>query len=58
MVQYGFQLLGTRLVAQLRAGGITDEEYNNYGINFGGLGAITAQYGEPLTYGLDVTFEF
>ena len=28
------------------------------GDNFGGLGAITAQYGEPLTYGLDVTFEF
>ena len=37
---------------------LTDEEYNTFGINFGGLGAITAQYGEPLTYGLDVTFEF
>jgi len=46
------------LRASLWGRNLTDEEYNTFGINFGGLGAITAQYGEPLTYGMDVTFEF
>ena len=37
---------------------LTDEEYTNFGINFGGLGSITQQFAEPLTYGVDVTYEF
>jgi iron complex outermembrane recepter protein len=46
------------LRAGLWARNLTDEEYQNFGINFGGLGVITEQYAEPRTYGLDVTWEF
>lgn len=37
---------------------LSDEEYNTYGINFATLGPITAQYGEPRSYGVDLTWEF
>ena len=46
----------------LRAGlwgkNLTDEDYNTFGINFASLGPITQQYGEGVSYGLDVTYEF
>lgn len=51
--------LGTgTLRASLWVRNLADEEYNSYGINFGGLGVITSQYGEPRTYGMDLTWEF
>ncbi len=37
---------------------LSDEDVQSFGINFGSLGPITMQYAEPLTYGLDVTYEF
>nr|MBP8925138.1 hypothetical protein [Pseudomonadales bacterium] len=37
---------------------LTDEEYGTAGINFASLGPITTQYGEPLTWGMDVSWEF
>jgi len=37
---------------------LTDEDYNTFGINFASLGPITQQYGEGVSYGLDVTYEF
>ncbi len=46
------------LRAALWVHNLTDEEYNTYGINFASLGPITAQYGEPLTWGMDLTWEF
>jgi iron complex outermembrane receptor protein len=49
---------GTSLRAALWARNLTDKKYNTFGINFGGLGPITDQYGEPRTYGLDVVWEF
>ncbi|MCG3168617.1 MAG: hypothetical protein CALGDGBN_00114 [Pseudomonadales bacterium] len=52
------QLPSGTLRASLWARNLTDEEYNSYGINFGVLGPIAAQYGEPRTYGIDVTWEF
>jgi len=35
-----------------------DEDYSSYGINFATLGPVTEQYGDPRTYGIDVTWEF
>ncbi|HND15039.1 MAG TPA: TonB-dependent receptor, partial [Pseudomonadales bacterium] len=49
---------GTSLRASLWARNVFDREYNSYGMNFGALGPVLAQYGEPRTYGLDVTWEF
>ena len=46
------------LRAALWGRNLTDEEYNTYGINFSSLGPITAQYGEPRTWGVDLTWEF
>jgi len=46
------------LRTSLWARNLTDEEYPSTGINFASLGPVTGQWGEPLTYGLDVTFEF
>ena len=37
---------------------LTNDDYPTFGINFGGLGIITEQYGPPRTYGLDVTYEY
>ena len=49
---------GSSLRASLWARNVFDREYNSYGMNFGALGPVLAQYGEPRTYGLDVTWEF
>jgi len=46
------------LRASLWARNLFDEDYNTYGINFSTLGPITAQYGEPRTWGVDLTWEF
>ena len=52
------ELSNGTLRASLWGRNLTDEEYQNFGINFGSLGPITEQYAEPVTYGVDVTFEF
>ena len=52
------ELSSGTLRASIWGRNLTDEEYQNFGINFGSLGPITEQYGEPVTYGVDVTFEF
>lgn len=36
----------------------TDEEYREWGIDFGSLGFAGATYGRPRTYGVDVIYEF
>lgn len=46
------------LRASLWVRNVTDEKYPNFGTNFGSLGPITEQYGEPRTYGLDVSWVF
>ena len=46
------------LRAALWARNLFDKEYNSYGMNFGALGAIVANYGEPRTWGLDVSWDF
>ncbi|MBP8925149.1 MAG: TonB-dependent receptor [Pseudomonadales bacterium] len=52
------ELSSGTLRASIWGRNLTDEEYQNFAINFGSLGPITEQFGEPLTYGLDVTYEF
>ncbi|MDY0067968.1 MAG: TonB-dependent receptor plug domain-containing protein [Steroidobacteraceae bacterium] len=52
------QLPSGALRASLWVRNLLDEEYNTYGINFGSLGPITAHYGEPRTWGIDVSWEF
>jgi hypothetical protein len=37
---------------------LTDDDYPVFGINFGGLGLTTEEYGPPRTYGLDITYEY
>ncbi len=37
---------------------LLDDDYASFGVNFATLGPITEQYGEPRTYGLDITYEF
>jgi len=37
---------------------LTDEEYRNWGIDFGSLGFAGDVYGEPRTYGLDVVYNY
>ncbi len=37
---------------------LTDEEYREWGIDFGSLGFAGNVYGQPRTYGLDVVYEF
>ncbi|MBK6279754.1 MAG: TonB-dependent receptor [Gammaproteobacteria bacterium] len=46
------------LRAALWSNNLLDEDYPATGINFGSLGMVTEAYGEPRTFGLDVTFEF
>ncbi len=48
---------GTMMVA-LWGKNIFNQDYNTMTINFATLGPITQLYGEPRTYGLDVTYEF
>lgn len=49
---------GTSLRASLWARNLTDKDYSTFGMNFGSLGPVLAQYGEPRTYGLDITWAF
>lgn len=42
----------------LWARNLLDEEYPSFGINFGALGLLTQQYGEPRMYGLEASYEF
>lgn len=42
----------------LWAKNLLNEDYNTYGINFAALGPVTQTFGEPRTYGLDLTYEF
>ena len=37
---------------------LTDEEYRQWGIDFGSLGFAGNTYGEPRTYGLDVVYNY
>lgn len=38
---------------------LTDEDYSNYGINFGNdIGLITQNYGDPRTYGIEFAYEY
>jgi iron complex outermembrane receptor protein len=37
---------------------LTDEEYRNWGIDFGSLGFAGDVYGDPLSYGLDLVYEY
>lgn len=38
---------------------LTDEDYASYGINFGNaLGLVTENYGDPLTWGVEVAYEY
>ena len=52
------ELSSGTLRASIWGRNLTDEDIQSFGINFGSLGPITMQYAEPLTYGLDVTYEF
>jgi iron complex outermembrane receptor protein len=52
------ELGGGTLRSSLWVRNVFDEDYSSYGINFATLGPITEQYGDPRTYGLDVTWEF
>lgn len=47
-----------RLRVALWGNNLLDEEYQTFGINFGTLGLITEQYGDPMTYGIDVIYEY
>jgi iron complex outermembrane receptor protein len=37
---------------------LSDEEYRNWGIDFGSLGFAGNVYGEPRTYGLDLVYVY
>jgi iron complex outermembrane receptor protein len=37
---------------------LTDDDYSTFGINYGPLGIITDQIGQPRTYGLDLNYAF
>ncbi len=37
---------------------LTDEEYRNWGIDFGSLGYAGNTYGEPRTYGIDLVYTY
>mgnify|MGYP003377691420 FL=1 len=52
------ELSNGTLRASIWGRNLTDEEYRTFGIHFPAIGPETAQYGEPLTYGVDVTYEF
>ena len=46
-----------RLHVSLWAQNIADEEYRNWGIDFGSLGYAGATWGQPRTYGIDFVYE-
>jgi outer membrane receptor protein involved in Fe transport len=46
------------LSVSLWGNNLTDDDYPTFGTNFGGLGLTAEQYGEPRTYGLDVTYQY
>ena len=48
----------SRLRVSLWGKNLTDEEYINYGIDFGSLGFSGATYSEPRTYGLDLVYTY
>jgi iron complex outermembrane receptor protein len=48
----------SKLRVSLWGKNLTDEEYRNWGIDFGTLGWAGNVYGEPRTYGLDVVYEY
>jgi iron complex outermembrane receptor protein len=48
----------SKLRVSLWGKNLTDEEYINWGIDFGALGWAGAVYGEPRTYGLDVVYSY
>jgi iron complex outermembrane receptor protein len=38
---------------------LADEDYSNYGINFGNdIGLLTQNYGDPRTFGIEVAYEY
>ncbi|MBA6411972.1 TonB-dependent receptor [Parahaliea sp. F7430] len=37
---------------------LLDDDYPTFSINFGALGIVTEQYGDPRTYGLEVSYEY
>ena len=37
---------------------LTDEEYRSWGIDFGALGFAGDTFGDPLSYGLDVVYQY
>ena len=47
---------GLRISAWVK--NLTDEEYREWGIDFGGLGYAGAVFGRPRTYGIDVAYKF
>ncbi len=48
---------GNALRVSLWGKNLTDEEYRNFGIDFGSLGFAINRWGMPRTYGLDVVYE-
>lgn len=48
---------GTMQVA-LWAKNVFNQDYRTFGINYGSVGLVTAQYGEPRTVGMDFSYEF
>lgn len=47
-----------RLGLSLWAKNLSDEEYREFGIDFGALGWAGALFGEPRTYGIDLRYQF
>jgi len=47
-----------RLDVSLWGKNLTDEEYREFGIDFGSLGWAGALYGDPRTYGIDFRYQF
>lgn len=37
---------------------LTNDDYPTFAINFGGMGLIAEQYGDPRTYGVDISYEY
>lgn len=46
------------LAVSLWGKNLSDEDYPLYSINFGAMNIITENYGDPRTYGVDVTYQF
>jgi len=37
---------------------LTNDDYPTFAVNFGGMGLIAEQYGDPRTYGVDISYEY